>query len=73
MKTYLIVLFDNERAAPSKVVRRLCATRFELVKGFYDRVYDWKKKVAIDDLPQLSDPIHQTVKGLRVTYKLETA
>jgi hypothetical protein len=42
------------------------------MKGYYDHVYDWKK-ITLDDVLQLSDAVHQTLKGLKVTYKLETA
>jgi hypothetical protein len=45
---------------------------FEPMKGYYDHVYDWKKQVTIDEILQLSDNVHQTLKGLKVTYKLET-
>jgi hypothetical protein len=45
---------------------------FEPMKGHYDHVYDWRKKVNIEDIIQLSDAVHQTLKGFKVLYKLET-
>ena len=72
LKTYLTIWFNSEGAAPSEVVQRLRAMGFEPIKGYYDHVYDWRKKVTIDDILQLSDAVHQTLKGLKVTYKLET-
>jgi len=72
LKTYLTVWFNSEGARPSEVVRRLRAMGFEPVTGHYDHVYDWKKKVTLDDIFQLSDVLHETLKGLRVLYKLET-
>jgi len=45
---------------------------FKPIKGHYDHVYDWRKKVTLDDIFQLSDALHETLKGLKVMYKLET-
>lgn len=72
LKTYLTIWFNSEGGAPSEVVDRLRAMGFKPIKGYYDHVYDWKKKVTLDDIFQLSDAVHETLKGLRVMYKLET-
>ncbi len=72
MKTYLTIWFNSEGASPSEVVERLRAMGFKPMKGYYDHVYDWKKKVTIEDILQLSDALHETLRGLKVIYKLET-
>jgi DNA-binding ferritin-like protein len=72
MKTYLTVWFNSEGASPSEVAERLRAMGFKPIRGYYDHVYDWKKKVTLEDIFQLSDALHETLKGLKVLYKLET-
>jgi len=72
VKTYLTIWFNSEGASPSEVVERLRAMGFKPMKGYYDHVYDWKKKVTIEDILQLSDALHETLRGLKVIYKLET-
>ena len=53
-------------------LERLRAMGFRPMKGYYDHVYDWKKEATLDDIFQLSDALHETLKGLKVIYKLET-
>ncbi len=72
MKTYLTIWFSSEGAPPSEVVKRLLAMGFRPIRGHYDHVYDWKRSVTIDDIIQLSNALHETLKGLKVMYKLET-
>jgi hypothetical protein len=72
LKTYLTIWFTSEGAPPSKVVDRLQAMGFKPIKGYYDHVYDWKKEVTLEDIFQLSNALHETLKGLKVIYKLET-
>ena len=64
--------FNSEGAPPSEVVDRLRAMGFEPMKGYYDHVYDWRKRVNVEDIIQLSGAVHETLKGLKVLYKLET-
>jgi hypothetical protein len=35
-------------------------------------VYEWKKNVELGDILQLTDKVHETLKGLKVLYKIET-
>jgi len=72
VKTYLTIWFNSEGASPSEVVERLRAMGFKPMRGYYDHVYDWKKEVTIEDILQLSDALHETLRGLKVIYKLET-
>jgi len=72
MKTYLNVLFYSEGANPIEVVERLRSLGFEPVKGIHDHVYDWGRDVELEDILQIATSVHETLKGLKVFYKLET-
>jgi len=72
LKTYLTIWFSSEGASPSEVVERLRSLGFQPMKGYYDHVYDWKKEITLEDIFQLSEALHETLKGLKVMYKLET-
>ena len=72
MKTYLTIWFNSEGASPSEVVKRLQDMGFRPVKGYHDHVYDWKKEITLDDVLQLGNALHETLRGLNVTYKMET-
>jgi len=73
MKTYLMLWFSSEGAGPVEVVERLRSLGFEPLRGYHDHVYDWKRNVELADILQLTDKIHETLKGLSVLYKIETA
>jgi hypothetical protein len=72
MKTYLTIWFNSEGAEPSLVAQKLQAMGFKPIKGHYDHVYDWKRTVTVDDVLQLLNNTHATLKGLNVLYKIET-
>ena len=72
MKTYLTIWFSSEGAGPVEVVDRLRSLGFKPLRGYYDHVYDWKTNVELSDILQLTDKIHETLKGLNVLYKIET-
>lgn len=72
MKTYLTIWFSSEGAGPIEVIERLRSLGFEPLRGYQDHVYDWKRKVELVDVLQLTDKIHETLKGLHVLYKIET-
>ena len=72
MKTYLTVWFNSEGAPPSKVVERLLSLGFKPLKGPYDHVYDWGKEVNLEEVLNLMNLVHETLKGLKVIYKIET-
>jgi len=42
------------------------------LKGYHDHVYDWKKNVDLTDILELANKVHETLKGLKVFYKIET-
>ena len=72
VKTYLTMMYYSEGANPIEVVERLRSLGFKPVKGVHDHVYDWKRNVELDDILQIATSVHETLKGLKVFYKLET-
>jgi hypothetical protein len=72
VKTYLTMWFSSEGASPVEVVERLRSLGFKPLRGYHDHVYDWKKNVDLDDILELTGKIHETLKGLKVLYKIET-
>jgi hypothetical protein len=72
MKTYLNIVFYSEGANPVEVVERLRALGFEALTGVHDHVYDWGRDVDLDDILQIATSVHETLKGLKVFYKIET-
>jgi len=72
MKTYLTIWFNSEGTEPTIVVERLLAMGFKPIKGRYDHVYDWGRVVELDEILRLGNAVHETLKGCKVLYKLET-
>ena len=72
MKTYLTIWFSSEGADPSTVAQTLQSMGFKPMKGQHDHVYDWKREATLDDVLQLLNNVHQTLKGIKVLYKIET-
>jgi len=72
MKTYLMIWFNSEGAEPSTVAQKLQSMGFKPIKGHYDHVYDWKREASLDEVLQLCNNVHETLKGLKVLYKIET-
>jgi len=72
MKTYLTVWFTSEGAEPSTVAEKLQSMGFKPIKGYYDHVYDWNREATLNEVLQLCNNVHQTLKGLKVIYKIET-
>ena len=72
MKTYLTVWFNSEGASPLEIVGKLRSMGFEPLKGYHDHIYDWKRNVELSDVIELANMVHETLKGLKVFYKIET-
>jgi hypothetical protein len=72
MKTYLTIWFNSEGANPTVVAKKLQAMGFKPIKGLYDHVYDWGRKIELEEILQIGTAVHETLKGLKVIYKLET-
>ncbi len=72
MKTFLTIWFSSEGAGPLVVVERLRSLGFKPLRGEYDHVYDWGREVSLEEVLELCNRVHQTLKGLNVLYKIET-
>jgi hypothetical protein len=72
LKTYLTIWFYSEGANPLEVVEKLRSMGFKPLRGYHDHVYDWGRKVELTEVLQLANKVHETLKGMKVLYKLET-
>lgn len=73
MKTYLTLILYSEGANPIEIVERLRSLGFKPVTGVHDHVYDWgRRRVELEDILQIASSVHETLKGLKVFYRLET-
>ncbi len=72
MKTYLSLWFDSEGTNPTTVAEKLRSMGFNPIRGQYDHVYDWGRSVDLREILQIGTAVHETLKGLKVLYKLET-
>ena len=72
LKTYLMLWFNSEGAKPQQIVESLQGMGFKPLRGPYDHVYEWSRDVDLDEIVQLGNAVHETLKGFKVLYKLET-
>ena len=72
MKTYLTIWLYSEGAGPTKVVEKLQAMGFKPIRGHHDFEYTWGRPVELEEIFQIGNAVHETLKGLKVMYKLET-
>jgi len=72
LKTYLMIWFNSERVEPQKIVESLQGMGFTPLRGPYDHIYEWSREVDLDEILQLGNTVHKTLKGFKVLYKLET-
>jgi len=73
VKTYLTLILYSEGANPIEIVDRLRSLGFEPITGVHDHVYDWgRRRVELEDILQIASSVHETLKGLKVFYRLET-
>jgi hypothetical protein len=73
LKTYFTVRFYSEGAGPIEVVERLRSVGFKVLRGYHNHVYDWRsKKAKLEDILRIANSVHETPKGFKVLYKLET-
>lgn len=71
-KTFLTLWFSSEGKTPTSVVMKLQEIGFKPTRGKHDFVYEWGQQINLEDIFQLGDTVHKTIKGLKVLYKLET-
>lgn len=72
MKTYLIVYYNSEGAPLTEVAERLMRMGFRPIEGPYDYEYEWNQKGALEDILEIGNQVHATLKGCKVLFKLET-
>jgi hypothetical protein len=75
--THVQVWFYSEGVRPSHVVEKLLELGFRPVKGAYDFVYvhtdeELKKTPLGTAIVEIADAIHETLKGFKVLYRLDT-
>jgi hypothetical protein len=75
--THVQVWFYSEGARPSRVVQKLLELGFRPVKGAYDFAYahtdEALKKTPLGAaIVEIADAIHETLKGFKVLYRLDT-
>jgi len=69
---YLTFWFSSEGANPTVVAEKLRGMGFKPIKGHYDHVYDWGRSINLQEILQIGTAVHETLKDLRVIYKLES-
>lgn len=72
MRSYLIVWFSSEGGKPSEINQRLMSLGFKPMQGTHDFVYEWGKKVDVEEILRFGDKVQMTLQGLDVMFKLET-
>jgi len=72
MKTYLTIYCSSEGAPPSVVVERLTGMGFRPIAGPYDFEYEWEENGDVEEMIQIANRVHATLKGCKVFFKLET-
>jgi len=72
VRTYLTIWFNSEGAPPTDVMERIQAMGFKPIKGHYDHVYNWGKEPSLEEVLQLANKLHETLRGMKVIYKIET-
>ena len=50
MKTYLTIWFNSEGSGPVIVAEKLLAMGFKPLKGRYDHVYNWGRKIELEEI-----------------------
>ncbi|MDG7038172.1 MAG: hypothetical protein JRN37_03275 [Nitrososphaerota archaeon] len=74
-RTYITLMFSSEGAAPSSVIKKLESigfSRIESISGMKNIVYEWERKATLKDTLELADRVQNALKGLHVTYTLNT-
>jgi len=71
-KTYLTLWFSSEGKTPTSAIMKLQNIGFKPSRGKHDFVYDWKGQIGLEEMFELGDTVHKTLKGLKILYRLET-
>jgi hypothetical protein len=72
MKSYLTIYLSSEGAAPSEVVERLMRMGFQPIAGEHDFVIEWDENGSVQDMIEVANQVHATLKGCKVMFKMES-
>ena len=72
MKTFLTIFVSSEGAPPSEVAERLTRMGFKPLAGPYDFEYEWNQDGGVQDMIQIANRVHATLKGCKVIFNVET-
>ena len=72
MRTYVRMIHNSEGASPKAVVDGMHKMGFESALGTHDFVYKWKSKTEIDEVLDLIERMHVSMKGMNVSYEVTT-
>ncbi|MFX1492071.1 MAG: hypothetical protein ACFFBX_08890 [Promethearchaeota archaeon] len=72
MKSYLTIYLSSEGAAPSEVVERLMRMGFQPIAGEHDFVIEWDENGSVQDMIEVANQVHATLKGCKVIFKIES-
>ena len=68
MKTYVSVYLSSEGAEPGEVIDAMKSLGAKVIVGPWDFEIDTEKESLLELLPR----IHETLKGMRVMYRVTT-
>jgi hypothetical protein len=72
MRSYLTIYVNSEGEAPSEVVERLMRMGFQPIAGSYDFMIEWDENGSVQDMIEVANQVHATLKGCKVMFKMET-
>ncbi|MEM3342292.1 MAG: hypothetical protein QW728_06325 [Thermoplasmata archaeon] len=73
MKTYLKLILHSEGASPQQVVSVLKKFGFEPAIGIHDLEKNWgKEKKEVAEILDFIEKVHESLKGLNVSYEITT-
>lgn len=72
MRTYVRMIYNTEGASPRASVGIMDKLGFEPALGTHDFVYKWKSKTEINDVLELIEAMHTSLKGMNISYEITT-
>ncbi|MCD4784672.1 MAG: hypothetical protein K8T10_12700 [Candidatus Eremiobacteraeota bacterium] len=71
-RSYVILYFHSDGAAPSKVFKRVEGLGFRLSVGPFDLLYEWDHAPSNDEIIAMMDALYKSLTGLNVNFKFYT-
>lgn len=72
MRTYVRMIFNTEGSGPRAVAKIMEELGFEPALGTHDFVYKWKKKTELNEVLDLIEKMHSSMKGMNLSYEVTT-